>query len=155
MYLAGSRRLERPMLYFEDISTDNQYSAGPYLLTESEIVTFAEKWDPFDFHTDKKAAGDSVMGGLAAPGVLTLCIANRLCHDFGDWAIQAMMGSEYRLPAPAAANDEFTINRTVTSTRSSKSRPDTGIVQIQDFLVNQNGTTVLDQKGTLLMTKSP
>ena len=70
------------MLYFEDINEGDRFEAGPYRLTEEEIVSFAEKWDPFEFHTDQEAADSSVLGGLAASGMLTLCIANRLHGKF-------------------------------------------------------------------------
>ena len=40
----------------------------------------------------------------------------------------------------------MTINRTITSRRESKSRPDAGIIQVQDLLVNQNDVLILDQK---------
>ncbi len=38
------------MQYFEDIELDQPLKGGTYELTESEIVEFAKKWDPFPIH---------------------------------------------------------------------------------------------------------
>jgi acyl dehydratase len=141
------------MLYFEDIEVGNSFTAGPYRLEADEIMSFAAKWDPFEFHMSFEAAKDSIYGGLAASGVLTQCISNRLAHDFESWSIQAMFGAEYRLPHPAMVEDELTLNRTIVEKRESKSRPDAGIIESEDQLVNQVGTVVLAQKSAVLVTK--
>ena len=111
------------MLYFEDIEIGDKYSAGPYVLEAYEIKVFAAKWDPFDFHIDDEVAEASIYGGLTAPGVLRLCVSNRLCHDFESWAIQAMFGAEYRFPNPARVDDQLALERVVTSKRESQSAP--------------------------------
>lgn len=141
------------MLYFEDIDVGNRFSSGPYLLEADEITSFAQKWDPFDFHTDIEAAEASMFGGLTAPGVLTLCISNRLAHDFEPWSVQAMFGAEYRFPSPARVNDLLTLEGMIVARRESRSRPEAGIIESEDRLVNQIGTTVLELKGAVLISK--
>jgi acyl dehydratase len=64
-----------------------------------------------------------------------------------------MFGAEYRLPHPAMVEDELTLNRTIVEKRESKSRPDAGIIESEDQLVNQVGTVVLAQKSAVLVTK--
>jgi hypothetical protein len=49
--------------------------------SEEEIKTFSSKSDPFDFHTEKGASGDSIFGSLAASDVHRVYIFNRLCDD--------------------------------------------------------------------------
>ncbi len=141
------------MLYFEDIEVEDKFSAGPYLLEAGEIKAFARQWDPFKFHMDDEVAAASIYGGLTAPGVLSLCISNRLCHDFEAWAILAMFGAEYRLPNPARVEDKLTLERVVISKRESRSRPDAGIVESEDTLSNQDGSAVLVQRGSVLVGK--
>ncbi len=141
------------MLYFEDIEIGNKDSGGPYRLEADEIMSFAAKWDPFEFHMDIEAAENSMYGGLAASGVLTLCIGNRLGHEFEPWSIQAMFGAEYRLPNPARVDDELTKHRTIISKRESRSRPDAGIVELEEQMVNQIGIVVLEQKAAVLVLK--
>ena len=141
------------MLYFEDIEVGEERRAGPYLLTADEIMSFATKWDPFDFHMDIEAAKASIYGGLAASGVLTLCIANKLGHELESSAVQAYFGAEYKLPNPAMVDDELTLIRSVLNKRESKSRPDAGIVELEAQLVNQAGSAVLVQTWAVLVQK--
>jgi acyl dehydratase len=141
------------MLYFDDINVGDKYSAGPYRLEADEIMSFAAKWDPFEFHMDMEAAENSMYGGLTASGVLTLCINNRLGHALEAWSILAMFGAEYRLPNPARVGDELTNHRTVLSKRESKSRPEAGIIESEDQMTNQDGIIVLEQKSAVLVLR--
>ena len=132
------------MLYFEDIEVDREDISAPYTLTEEEIVAFSIKWDPFEFHTDKKEAEHSLFGGLTASGMHTLCVANLLGHGSEPWDVKAAMSAEYKLPNPARVGDELVLNRIVVSKRESKSRPDVGIVQHESTLKNQSKVVVLE-----------
>ena len=143
------------MLYFDDVAVGDVFKAGPFQLSEDQIVDFASTWDPFDFHTDIEAAEASIYRGLTAPGILTLCIATRLGHDFEPMAVQALFSAEYRLPNPARVGDELTVHRTITDSRESKSRPDAGIIQTKDSLINQAGELVLEQTVAILVSKRP
>ena len=49
------------MRYFEDITIGEIQTAGSYELTEKDIIEFAERWDPWPFHTDVGAANASPM----------------------------------------------------------------------------------------------
>ena len=42
--------------------------AGPYTVTEAQILAFAKEWDPQWFHTDPEAAAQGPHGGLIASG---------------------------------------------------------------------------------------
>ena len=141
------------MIYFEDIEIGRKDTAGPYLLTEDEIVGFSAKWDPFDFHTDKMEADTSLFEGLAASGMHTLCIANLLGHGVEPWDVKAALGAEYKLPKTARSGDEFVLYRTVTSIRESNSRPEVGIVQHESTLENLDKVVVLELKVSLFVGK--
>lgn len=55
------------------------YALGFYLVTEREIVNFAQQWDPQYFHLDPgHAAAESPFGGLVASGTYSLAIYERL-----------------------------------------------------------------------------
>ena len=131
------------MLYFEDVTVGRNDVSGPYTLTEEEIVSFSTKWDPFDFHTDKDDANNSLFEGLTASRMHTLCIANLLGHGSEPWDIRAALSAEYKLPNPARVGDELTLQRTVVSKRESKSRPEVGIIQHDSTLENQKKIIVL------------
>ena len=48
--------------------TEEEIDAGPFVLSEEDLVAFAAKWDPQWFHTDAAAAAQSRFGGLIASG---------------------------------------------------------------------------------------
>ena len=127
--------------------------AGPYLVSEDEIVAYARQWDPQWFHTDPDAAALGPHGGLIASGWQTCGIAMRL-------AVQAaLQGSEsFASPGlayvkwthPVRAGDALRLKATVLDVRRSASQPTLGILRWRWQLFNQDGTQVLDLEATSL-----
>jgi hypothetical protein len=64
----GFRTGSDPMdaLYFEDVEVGDKCTAGPYLVTKSEIIQFAKQFDPVPENIDEEAAARSIFGGLTA-----------------------------------------------------------------------------------------
>lgn len=141
------------MIYFEDVELEIPRSAGPYLLTEGEIKTFSTQWDPFDFHTEAGAADESLFQGLAASGVHSVCIFNRLCHDVEMLAVQAVVEHQFRYPNAARPGDQIFLKSKEVWTKDSKSRPDIGVVGGESQLSNQNGDVVLDVKSVVFVLR--
>ena len=56
-------------------------TAGPYAVSEAEVLQFAKAFDPQWFHTDPEAAQSGRFGGLIASGWHTCSIAMRLIAD--------------------------------------------------------------------------
>ena len=53
------------MRYFDDFEVGESWPIeATYTMSEDEIISFAEKWDPQPFHVDKEAAGKSIYGTL-------------------------------------------------------------------------------------------
>lgn len=67
--------------YFEDISVGETHEFGGRTVTKTEILQFAEKYDPQPFHLDEEAAESSVFGELVASGWHTVCLFNRMLVD--------------------------------------------------------------------------
>jgi len=67
--------------YFEDIEVGETHEFGGRTVTRTEILTFAEKYDPQPFHLDEEAAESSVFGELVASGWHTVCLLNRMLVD--------------------------------------------------------------------------
>lgn len=65
------------------------YELGSYDVTEDEIIEFASRWDPQDFHVDRAAAAAGHFGEVIASGVHTLAIFQRLAVEsvFRKWAV--------------------------------------------------------------------
>jgi acyl dehydratase len=51
-------------LYFEDVEVGDKCTAGPYLVTKSEIVRFARQYDPVPENIDEAIAARSISEDL-------------------------------------------------------------------------------------------
>lgn len=138
---------------FNDFQAGQLIEAGPYELTEDELLAFARQWDPQWFHTDPDAAANGPHGGLIASGWQTCGIAMRLA------VAAALDGSEsFASPGlayvkwthPVRAGDTLRLRATVLETRRSASQPTLGILRWRWQLFNQADTQVLDLEATSL-----
>lgn len=138
---------------FNDFQVGQVIEAGPYELTEDELLAFARQWDPQWFHTDPEAAAAGPHGGLIASGWQTCGIAMRLAVP------AALEGSEsFASPGlayvkwthPVRAGDTLRLRATVLETRRSSSQPTLGILRWRWQLFNQADTQVLDLEATSL-----
>jgi acyl dehydratase len=136
--------------FFEDFRPGEVLEFGDYLVTEEEIVEFAKRYDPQPFHVDHEAADRSIYGGLIASGWLTGSIVMRLLVDHFISPVSSM-GSpgvdEIRWTKPVRPGDRLKLRVTVVETRRSQSKPDRGIVQVQEEAINQDGETVMSIRG--------
>ena len=100
--------------------------AGPYTVTEPEILAFARQWDPQWFHTDEAAADDGPFSGLIASGWHTCCMAMRLVADqvLKDSESFASPGMEkLQWLQPVRPGDELTVHLFIREVRRSQKRP--------------------------------
>lgn len=136
--------------FFEDFRPGEVLEFGDYLVTEEEIVAFAKRYDPQPFHVDHQAAERSIYGGLIASGWMTGSIVMRMLVEHFI-APASSMGSpgvdEIRWPKPVRPGDRLKLRVTVVETRRSQSKPDRGIVQLQQEAINQDGETVMSIRG--------
>jgi acyl dehydratase len=138
---------------FADFHVGQVIEAGPYVLSEAELVQFAKAYDPQWFHTDAEAAADSAFGGLIASGWHTCAIAMRLVVD------AALAGSEsfaspglehVRWPHPVRPGDALRLVADVVEVRRSEKRPTLGILRWHWRLFNQREQRVLEVDVTSL-----
>lgn len=138
---------------FAEFSPGQVIEAGPYAVSEEEIVRFATQYDPQWFHTDAGAAAKGRFEGLIASGWHTCGIAMRLVAD------AALAGSEsfaspglayVKWPHPVRPGDRLSVRATVVETRRSKGKAGLGILRWRWQLFNQQGTEVLDLEATSL-----
>jgi acyl dehydratase len=131
--------------WFEDYEAGEVVEFGEYPVTQEEIVEFARRYDPQPFHVDPEAAKDSAYGGLIASGWHTCAIMMRLLAD-GFVSEVASMGSpgldELRWLAPVRPGDVLRSRIRVLETRRSSSKPDRGLVRLEQEAVNQRGEVV-------------
>ena len=143
---------------FAEFSVGQLIDAGPYEVSEEEIVRFATAYDPQWFHTDAQAAKGGRFEGLIASGWHTCGIAMRLVAD------AALAGSEsfaspglayVKWPHPVRPGDRLTVRATVVEVRRSKGQSALGILRWRWQLFNAKGTEVLDLEATSLFDLAP
>ncbi len=141
--------------YFEDANVGYTTFAYEHLITEEEIIQFAEQWDPMPFHTDPKLAESSPYGGLTASGAHIYAIFVKLAHkQKRKMAVIAALGvSELAFKLPVRPNDTLYMKGVCTETRASASKNDRGICTFAFTLINQHAQIVLTLTQPLLLAK--
>ena len=138
---------------FADFHVDQVITAGPYRVTEEEIVSFAKLYDPQWFHTEPQRSADGFHRGLIASGWHTCGIAMRLTVE------AALAGSEsYASPglayvkwlSPVRPGDELSLRATVLEVRRARAKPTLGILRWRWQLSNGASVEVLDLEATSL-----
>jgi len=132
--------------YFEDYKVGNAYNLGTITVTEGEIIEFARRYDPQDFHLDRAKAAASEFGGIIASGWHTISLAMRVYveHYLSHVASLGSPGIDnIQWPNPVKPGDTMTIRATILEARPSRSKPDRGIVRTRIEGVNQKDEPVL------------
>ena len=144
-------------VYLEDLNADFNAMAGPYRVTEAEILDFGRRFDPRPFHTDPVAATHSVFGGLVAPGCLVFAIRSALVNQLDRCPVYlAGLGLEHMdLPHPVRPGDDLFLKVSCLGQRESRSRPNAGVVRFANTMTNQQGETVLSMTAKVLVVRRP
>lgn len=140
--------------YFEDYVPDTVHEFGVIEVGQEEVIEFARRYDPQDFHTDPERAAASAFGGLIASGWHTAGMMMRLYADHYLSKV-ASLGSpgvdELRWLKPVRPGDRLSIRVTIESARRSRSRPDRGVVHSFIEVINQDGDVVMSMKAVNLL----
>ncbi|MBK6659531.1 MAG: MaoC family dehydratase [Proteobacteria bacterium] len=144
--------------YFEDYTPGAVFEFGATVVSEQELVSFAQAYDPQSFHVDREAAAHSMFGGLIASGWHTASLTMRMLvdHYLSSVASLASPGvDELRWLAPVRPGDVLRVRVTVDDARRSRSRGDRGVVTSSVEVLNQHGVVVMTLKAVnLLLTRS-
>jgi acyl dehydratase len=144
-------------LYFEDVAVGDSCTAGPYLVTKSEIIQFAKQYDPVPENIDEEAAARSIFGGLTACSPHTFSIYILLTTQLQP-RLRFLAGlgwDELRLPNAVRPDDELDLDLRVLEKRESKSKSDRGILRLRILLRNQRRETVLQCTSNTLVARRP
>lgn len=128
--------------HFEDLAVGDTYESDGRTVTQTEIIDFADRFDPQPFHVDVAAAQDSMFGGLVASGIHTFGICQRLATEafYNDAAFLGGLGvNDLRLPIPTHPGDTLSAQVTVEKKRPEEGRSDCGHVDVHIEGFNQHG----------------
>lgn len=133
-------------LFLDDFDVGQVFQLGSASLSEEDIITFGERYDPQPFHVDPKAAMDTIYGGVIASGWQTASVFMRLFVD-GLLSRSAAMGSpgldELRWLKPVRPGERLDARVEVMETRPSRSKPDRGLAKLRCIVANEQGEEVL------------
>jgi acyl dehydratase len=144
--------------YLEDFAAGQTFESGRLLVERDRIKSFAAEFDPQPFHLDEEAARQSLFGGLAASGWHTAAMTMRLLIESDLKPAGGILGAgfdEFRWPKPVRPGDELHLRIEVLETRSSKSRPDQGVIKVRTTTLNQNDEPVQVSVGNLIVPRRP
>jgi acyl dehydratase len=144
--------------YFEDFPAGEVVEFGDREVIAEEIIAFARQFDPQPFHLSEEAGRASVAGGLIASGWHTTSMMMRMICDamLVDVAGQGSPGMDsIDWLKPVRPGDRLRVRRTTVSARSSRSRPDIGVIEARFELMNQNREIVMTQQGSMFFRRRP
>jgi acyl dehydratase len=141
---------------FSEFQAGQVLQAGPFHLSEAEVLSFAHRYDPQWFHNDPQAAAAGRFGGLIASGWQSCGIAMRLAATFlqGSETFASPGIAYIRFPLPVRPGDELRLSATVLEVRRSEKKPDLGILRWRWQLFNHSDAEVLDLEVTSLFDLS-
>src|SRR5262249_23940832 len=149
----NAKFLTGDMRAFEDFKVGDIAEFGPLEVTAADIKSFAARFDPQPMHLDEAATQNTVVGGMFASGLHTVCMLMRL---FADSLLRdsTSMGSpgveEVRYLARVRAGDRLALRVEVLGTRPSKSRPEMGLVNLRSHMVNAYGKAVIELTSAMM-----
>ncbi len=145
-----------PDIFFEDFIEREVKTYGSYTVSEEEILAFAREFDPQPMHLDAEAGKASMLGGLAASGWHACSIMMRLMCD-GFLLRAAGLGSpgvrEVKWRQPIHPGDVLSLRRTVLESRTSKSKPDMGLVTLKLELLKAKNEVAAEQVCVILFAR--
>jgi acyl dehydratase len=127
-YHSGDKILK---LFFEDLSVGFTVNVGPYSLGSSEMAQFARQWDPQPFHVENASHTEFTSGQIAS-GLHTMAATFRAFVVAGIFTGNIVLGLGYdkvHLRRPIQPDDVLRAKAVITTMRSSKSRPNLGILK--------------------------
>jgi len=142
--------------YFEDYIEGDVHSFGSIAVEADEIIEFAKRFDPQDFHTDPEAAKRTPFRGLIASGWHTVGLMMRLYveHYLTHVASLASPGiDELRWLKPVRPGDTLSVRVTVLKTTLSRSKPDRGAVTSFIEVFNQANEAVMTLRAVNMIAR--
>ena len=141
--------------YFEDIEEGTEIDCGRLEVEQSEMVEFAERYDPQPVHVDPEAAAESMYDGLIASGWLTCALTMRLLVTgfLNETQVIAARGvDDLRWHLPVYAGDELTVDAEILE-KYAGDDPTFGHAKAAIRTTNGNGDEVLTMTGLVIVEK--
>jgi acyl dehydratase len=144
-------------LYLEDLQVGQRFISGTHQLDAEQVIAYARLYDPQPFHTDPEAAKGTFFQGLVASGWHTAAISMRLLTESGLNISGGIIGAgvEITWPKPTAPDSLLHVECEIIDLRTSRSRPERGIVTVRNETKNQLGEVVQMVVAKLMVPRRP
>src|SRR3954465_5899130 len=143
-------------LTFEDFPPGRFGTFGPRPVSRDEILAFAAEFDPQPMHLDEDAASKSMLRGLSGSGWHLCSLMMRMMAD-GFITRAASLGSpggvEVRWWSPLRPGDHPILDGGFGEARTSKSRPELGIVKFKCTVRNARGEALCEMTSPILIKR--
>ncbi len=142
------------LLTLDDLHVGQTFKTASHTLDAAEIVDFAGRYDPQPFHLSDDGAKSTLFGTLAASGWHTAAISMRLMVE--SYPISGGIigsGGELSWPRPTRPGDTLHVESTILEIVPSRSKPDRGMVLIENRTLNQNGELVQSFKVKMVVPR--
>jgi len=132
--------------YFDDLKDGERLNCEPVVITRDAIIEFGGKYDPQPFHTDEKAANESLFGGLIASSLHILSACTRVVVEAqGNIAILSGVGMhEVKMHNPVRPGDILSVDAWWTELQKSRRRRERGFASIKCKVTNQRKESVIE-----------
>ena len=142
--------------YFEDLKIGERFETPRRTVTEADIVNFAGiSGDYNPLHIDEEFAKKTRFGARIAHGVLTLSIMTGLWARLGilEGTVEAFYGIErLRFTKPVYSGETLHVKMKVVD---NEEKGQSGIVVLENTVLNQKSETVMVCTTNLLVKKRP
>ena len=131
---------------------DDTYTTQRYTITESDIMEFAQMYDPQYMHIDKIQASDTRFNGIIASGIHTLALTFKLWVEEGKYGAEVIAGTEMnnvKFMKPVYPNDQlYVVVKVIDKTHMKET---TGRLTVALNTYNQDQQQVFAGEVTALM----
>lgn len=155
--------LPQDRIHLEDVEIGRWVTFGSKRVTKSDIITYAQAFDPQPFHLDDTAAKASLFGALSASGWHTAAIWIRQFVAYrqkfeADMRAQGVTPAQYgpspgfkwlRWLKPVFPGDTIEFRGRIADKLDWKSRPDRGLIVTDNQGRNQKGEIVFALRGQI------
>src|SRR6476660_771319 len=131
------------MIYFEDLEIGKPAVFGTYDVTREEVLDFARKYDPQQFHLSDEEAAKTHFGRIAASGWHTAAMTMAVIARHVVEHKQAGLGSpgidELRWKKPVYPGDTLHVRGRILEKTPSRSKPEIGSFPRRRTVPNRTG----------------
>lgn len=145
-----------PKRFFEDFAVGDTFVLPAREIAKTELIAFAREFDPQPLHLDEKAPATEQIGGLIASGWHVCAVFMRMFCDgliLDSSALGAPGVDTLKWQRPVRPGETLSGRTTVLEARSSRSRPDVGIVRLRQEVFDQAGECVMWMEHPILFRR--